>query len=79
MSTPLPAPPEPGLRAELRAVEAAHPAHHWHCWLSSAGRVWASSPHCEEAYGSGTTVDGSTPAQVDHEIAVTEHAWQAAA
>jgi hypothetical protein len=48
-------------------------------FLSNTGRLWASSPHCGEAYGSGTTVDGSTPEQVSREIAVVEHDWAVAA
>lgn len=78
MSTTASAPPEPGLRAELRAVEAANTRHHWHCWLSDSGCIWATSPHCEDA-GSGTTVSGGSPQAIAREIAEVEHLWELAA
>ena len=80
MTTHPSAPPEdhPGLHDEMLAVEARHTIWHWHVYLSDEGRLWAVCMHSTFG-GSGTTVDGSTPAQVDHEIAVTEHAWAVAA
>jgi hypothetical protein len=68
---------EPGLRAELRAIEHAHP--HWHVWLSDEGRVWAVCLHLPFRSSGGVTVDGSTPEQIGREIAVVEHAWEMAA
>jgi hypothetical protein len=61
-----------GLRAELQAVEQDHPR--WHAWLSDAGRCWAATTQSWGG-GSGFTVDGSTPDQLGHAIAVAEHDW----
>jgi hypothetical protein len=60
------------LREELAAVEHAHPR--WHVYLSDAGRCWAATT-LTYGGGSGYTVDGSTPDQLNHAIAVAEHDW----
>lgn len=66
------------LSAELAAVEQDNALHHWHVWLSSEGRVWATSPH-NTFGGCGTTVDAGTSEGIARAIAVVEHAWQLAA
>jgi hypothetical protein len=76
--TKIPAPPEPGLRAELRAIESGQP-HHWHCWISSDGHLWATCLH-NTCGGSGTTVGSAgSPEGIARAIAEVEHEWQAAA
>lgn len=63
------------LSRALHQVEQRHQANHWHTWRSDAGRLWATSPHCLDPNGSGTTVDGGTAEVLEREIAKVEHEW----
>lgn len=68
------------LSAALRAIERRHPTYHWHCWHSNAGLLWATSPHCPEPLGSGTTVGdvrsgAGSPEVLEREIAKVERKW----
>lgn len=63
------------LSAALRAIERRHAAHHWHCWPSDEGRLWATSPHSPYG-GSGTTVDADGAGVLEREIARVEHDWE---
>lgn len=60
------------LSQALRSIEQRHQEHHWHAWHSDTGQLWATSPHCLDPNGSGTTVDGRSTEVLEREIAKVE-------
>jgi hypothetical protein len=83
-------PPDPGLHADLLAVEQAFPG--WHAWTSDEGRIYAVSIMTCDAMAehqrrhgglcapNGTTLDAATPAEIRGKISrhVEEYrAWAA--
>lgn len=71
------------LAAALLAIEGRWAGHHWHCYASSNGSLWATSPHCEIRRGSGTTVSAGDvngrhrydPCALEHAIEREERGW----
>jgi hypothetical protein len=59
--------------AELRALETEFPR--FHCWLSDAGVVHATTCQCPDPEGCGTTLEAPNPQQMRHVIAAQVHAW----